>query len=264
MAEIETIADIIRQAAESEILPRFRNLTHDQIWEKAPGQIVTEADTAAEHFLHRHLTAVRPGTLVGEEATAADPSLLDALGRDPVVWVVDPVDGTRNFSKGNPRFAVIVALVVDGETIAGWIYDPLAERMVWAEKGKGAWMQVGRMETGGMQTRLGVSSPTSLGAMKGSAHFKSPLQSHVAQVGRRGSTAHDYVDLVSGQLDFAHFNRLYPWDHAAGILIHGEAGGYSARMDGSRYRPRGVDETGVLAAPGYDSWAALGRVLCGT
>lgn len=257
MAEIEKVADIIREAAEAEILPRFRNLTHNQIWEKAPGQIVTEADTAAEHYLHRRLMSVLPGTLVGEESTAADPSLLNALGRDSVVWIVDPVDGTRNFSKGNPRFAVIVALALDGETTAGWLYDPLNERLIWAEKGKGAWSY----QKGRGKTRMTVSPATAIGAMKGSAHYKSPLQSHVAQVGRQGSTAHDYMDLVSGALDFAYFNRLYPWDHAAGILIHDEAGGYAARLDGSRYRPLGIDESGVLAAPGYQSWQDLGQVL---
>lgn len=252
MAEIEKVAEIIRDAAAVEILPRFRNLSQGQVWEKGPGQIVTEADLAAETFLHKHLTILRPGSLVGEESTAANPSLLEALGRDPVVWVVDPVDGTRNFSKGNPRFAVIVALVIDGETRKGWIYDPIGERLIWAEKGKGAWVG---------DKRLSVKPPVPLNQMKGSAHYHSPLRPHVAAVGRGGSTAHDYMDLVSGVLDFAHFNRLYPWDHAAGILIHAEAGGYSARLDGSQYQPRGIDETGVLAAPALESWKDLGAVL---
>lgn len=247
----DDVAKIIRKAAEIEILPRFRDLNRTQIWEKAPGQIVTEADVAAEKFLHRELDKILPGTLVGEESTAADPSLLNALGRDPVVWIVDPVDGTKNFSKGKPRFAVIVALVMNGETVMGWIYDPITDRMIHAVKGEGAWC--------GKQ-RLTVPDDGPIKKMKGSAHFQSPLVPHVAEVGRSGSTGHDYIDLATRALDFAHFNRMYPWDHAAGILIHSEAGGVSKHVDGTPYKPVPVDVNPVIAAPAPQSWQELGRV----
>ena len=246
----DDVSRIIRQAAEIEILPRFRDLSNTQIWEKEPGSIVTEADIAAEKYLHRELTKILPGTLVGEEATAADPTVLDALGRDPVVWIIDPVDGTKNFSKGKPRFAVIVALVMNGETQMGWIYDPVTDRMVHAVKGQGAWC--------GKQ-RLTVPTDGPIKHMKGSAHFQSPLVPHVAEVGRSGSTGHDYIDLATRALDFAYFNRMYPWDHAAGILIHSEAGGVSKHVDGTEYRPVPVDVNPVIAAPAPQSWKELGQ-----
>ncbi len=246
----DDVSSVIRQAAEIEILPRFRDLNNTQIWEKAPGSIVTEADVAAEKFLHRELTKLLPGTLVGEESTAADPSILEALGRDPVVWIIDPVDGTKNFSKGKPRFAVIVALVLNGQTEMGWIYDPITDRMIHAVKGQGAWCG---------DVRLTVPPDGPIDQMKGSAHYQSPLVPHVAEVGRGGSTGHDYIDLATGALDFAHFNRLYPWDHAAGILIHAEAGGYSQHVDGTPYHPIALDENPVIAAPAPKSWQALGK-----
>ena len=246
----DDVSAIIRKAAELEILPRFRDLRGTRVWEKAPGSIVTEADVAAEKYLNRELTRMLPGTLVGEESTAADPTLLEALGRDPVIWIVDPVDGTKNFSKGKPRFAVIVALVMNGVTEMGWIYDPITDRMIHAVKGGGAWC--GKL-------RLTVRSDGPIDRMKGSAHYQSPLAPHVAEVGRGGSTGHDYIDLATGALDFAHFNRLYPWDHAAGILIHSEAGGFSQHVDGTPYRPVALDENPVIAAPAPSSWKALDK-----
>ena len=248
----DDVAKIIRKAAAVEILPRFHDLENTRIWEKSPGQIVTEADVAAEKYLHDELIKLLPGTLVGEESSAADPSVLDALGRDPVVWIIDPVDGTKNFSKGKPRFAVIVALVHNGHTVMGWIYDPISDRMIHAVKGQGAWC--------GTQ-RLTVLPDGPIAHMKGSAHYHSPLASVVAQVGRSGSTGHDYIDLATGALHFAHFPRLYPWDHAAGILIHAEAGGVSRHLDGTPYHPVALDESPVIAAPAANSWQELGRAV---
>ena len=250
----EDVAKIIRQAAQIEILPRFHDLENTKIWEKSPGQIVTEADIATEKYLHEELIKLLPGTLVGEESSALDPGVLDALGRDPVVWIIDPVDGTKNFSKGKPRFAVIVALVHNGHTVMGWIYDPISDRMIHARKGQGAWCG---------DQRLSVLPDGPIQDMIGSAHFQSPLVPHVAKVGRSGSTGHDYIDLATGALHFAHFNRLYPWDHAAGILIHAEAGGFSQHVDGTPYYPIALDETPVIAAPASNSWQALGRVSDG-
>ena len=247
------VGAIMREAARVEILPRFQNVS-TKIWEKTPGAIVTEADVAAEKMLTRDLTALLPGTVVGEESTAADPSLFAALGRDPVVWIIDPVDGTRNFTKGKERFAVIVALMVNGKTVGGWILDPITDRLVHAQQGQGAWLN---------ETPLRVPADLPIERMKGSAHYQSLLANRVAHAGRGGSTGHDYIDLATGDLDFAYFNRLFPWDHAAGILIHREAGGYNSHVDGTLYRPIKVDTNPVIAAPAPASWEALKDVAEG-
>src|SRR5262249_31532208 len=104
---------LMREVAATHILPRFRKLAAHEIHEKAPGNLVTIADLEAERALTPALTALIPGSLVvGEEAVAHDPAILDRLAGDDPVWVVDPVDGTQNFTKAVPCFAVIVALVV--------------------------------------------------------------------------------------------------------------------------------------------------------
>ncbi len=250
--DFETVASIIREAAAEEILPRFNHLSAGQIREKRPGELVTEADTEAERVMTRRLRDLIPGSaVVGEEAVAADPALLKALEGDGTVWIIDPVDGTANFAKGNPRFAVIVALVRDGVTVAGWIFDPLGERMITVELGSGTW-------TGG--ERLSVLPPAPLAELTGSVKRSGRLSALVAKTGRKGSAAHDYIDLVTGRLHFAHYNRLMPWDHAAGVLIHTEAGGHAALTDGRSYRPR-ADEGSLLLAPTPGTWTSLRAVI---
>ncbi|OAN43924.1 inositol-1-monophosphatase [Paramagnetospirillum marisnigri] len=248
MVDPQSVAAIIREVAEAEILPRFGHLSAGQIREKKPGQLVTEADTEAERVLSLRLTGLLPGSkVVGEEGVDADPALLGALEQSDPVWIIDPVDGTGNFAKANPRFAVIIALVVDKITRAGWIYDPVAGRMVVAEQGSGAWL-------GG--DRLSVLAPAPLEKMTGSVKRSAHLVSKVAKVGRKGSAAHDYIDLVTGVLHFAHFARLMPWDHAAGVLIHAEAGGYSSLLNHKPYQPIPC-KAGLLLAPSEGSWRSL-------
>ncbi|RAU22538.1 inositol-1-monophosphatase [Paramagnetospirillum kuznetsovii] len=248
----ERVAAIIRETAESEILPRFGHLAEGQIREKKPGQLVTEADTEAEKVLSRRLMELLPGSLVvGEEGVDADPILLHRLDIPGTVWVIDPVDGTGNFAKANPRFAVIIALVKDGVTTAGWIYDPVTGRMIAAEQGGGAWL-------GGQ--RLSVLPSVPLDQMDGSVKRSAHMASRVRKVGRRGSAAHDYMDLVTGVLHFAHFSKLMPWDHAAGVLIHAEAGGYGRLMTDRPYRPV-ASRDGLLLATGEGSWRSLKAII---
>lgn len=251
IVDITGVAEIIREAAQAEILPRFRKLEPHQIREKKPGDLVTEADVEAERFLTRRLMEVLPGSLVvGEEATAHDPRVLDGLAGDAPVWVVDPVDGTANFARHLPVFGVIVALTIGGRTVAGWIHDPINDVMATAEVGEGAWLGQRRLSV--------VADGGPLAAMTGSlGHDKNPLITRaVGRLTRSGSVAHDYIALAEGRLDFACYRRLMPWDHAAGVLLHGEAGGYSALLDGAPYRAQ-PSMAGLLLAPGMAGWRAL-------
>src|SRR5882757_8628963 len=135
----QRVADLMRETAAAELLPRFRTLSKDDIRFKRPGDIVTVADVASEQRLASGLAKILPGVpVVGEEAVEADPSLVDLIGRPgETCWIVDPLDGTANFAAGRDRFAMIVCLVHDAETIAGWILDVPNGRMAAAEKGQG-------------------------------------------------------------------------------------------------------------------------------
>lgn len=247
---IDRVSEIIRETAAEEILPRFRCLADHQIREKGPGNLVTEADVEAERVLTRRLTDLLPGSaVVGEEAAAGDPAIMDVLDGDGPVWIIDPVDGTNNFAHHRPTFGVIVALVEGGRTVAGWIHDPLGNRTATVTAGGGAWME---------GQRLSVAAAAPLEEMNGSLGYRrnALLASRIRAMSRAGSVAHDYINLASGRLHFAHYIRLSPWDHAAGVLLVQEAGGYAALMDGSPYRPR-PSPIGVLLAPDPDTWRRL-------
>lgn len=110
------VEEVIRQAAAAEIMPRFRQLAAHEIDQKSgPHDLVTDADRKAEEFLTEALTALLPGSVVvGEEAVHADPASYGAIGGTAPVWIVDPVDGTRQFVHGDSGFCTLVALVLDG------------------------------------------------------------------------------------------------------------------------------------------------------
>ena len=248
MVTRDQVSEVIRTVAETEILPRFRNLQQGQIREKSPNQLVTDADVMAERAFARLLPQLLPGAVVGEEGADADPASLDVLERESVVWIVDPVDGTGNFASGNPRFAVIIALLIEGHTKMGWIYDPMTMRMFSAEAGDGVWLD---------RTRLQVRSPVPLPQMVGSVKKCGRIRPFVAQISRLGSAAHDYLDLISGVTHFCHFGgKLMPWDHAAGVLFHNEAGGFNRMVNDTIYDPIHQHRLGgqILLTPDSQSW----------
>ncbi len=264
--DIEQVARIIRDVAAAEIMPRFRKLAdHEISHKKHPSDLVTIADIESERRLTEALTGLAPDTVVvGEEAAEANPSLLLALAGDRPVWLVDPVDGTSNFAKGKDCFAVIVGYCRGGKTLAGWILDPGSDCVVWAVAGKGAWLN-GPKGT----RRLQVAPRHDVFHMTGSlgnrlAHHMrkkrqiglDPVPAHIL---RYGCTGREYMDLARGLLDFAQYTRLKPWDHAAGVLIHAEAGGYSRMTDADHpYRPEPRIQQGtILLARDKASWKDL-------
>ena len=148
LPDIDRVSTIIREVAEAEILPRFRCLAAADVREKGPGDLVTVADEESERQLTRRLMELVPNSaVIGEEAVAVDQKVLDRIFDDAPVWIIDPVDGTSNFASGKPAFGVIVAYARRGETVAGWIHDPLGKRMAVAMKGEGAWSGSDRLRT---------------------------------------------------------------------------------------------------------------------
>ncbi|MBT5839851.1 MAG: inositol monophosphatase, partial [Rhodospirillaceae bacterium] len=132
------VEDAIRLVAAEEIMPRFQVLEAHEVSEKEGGEIVTAADTESERRLEELLIDLVPDSVVvGEEGYAADERVMDRLGGEAPVWIIDPLDGTRNFAAGKEMFCVIVAFVQNGSVDAGWIYDPVADDMMQAVRGGG-------------------------------------------------------------------------------------------------------------------------------
>jgi len=268
--DVARIAEILAEAARVEIMPRFKALVHGDVRHKSSiFDPVTEADEAAERSISAQLRASFPGALiVGEEATSADPSLLHRLGDAPLAFVVDPIDGTRNFVAGLPLFGVMAAAIVQGKIVAAVIYDPVCRDTAYALKGEGAWLS----NDGAPAKRLHVAAPEPLERMEGivGTHFlPEPLRTTVLQnLPRLGSAtwlrcaAHEYRMAAAGFCHVLLFNRLMPWDHAPGWLLHQEAGGYSAHFDGKAYMPAHT-VGGLICAPDRASWQLVREGLLG-
>ncbi len=264
------LAAILREAAQIEIMPRFRHLGAGGVRAKSgPLDLVTDADEAAERRITAALATRFPGALVvGEEAASSDPSLLDRLAVAERAIVLDPLDGTFNFAHGVPLFGVMTAVLVRGEVALAAIHDPLGDDTALAVRGEGAWIE----RPGGERVDLRVSKPVAPGSMGGIASWQflpEPLKSRVlGRLPRLAATwsyrcaAHEYRLAAAGGCDFLLYHRLLPWDHAPGWLLHREAGGYSAHFDGSAYLPRQVSG-GLICAPDRGSWEGLQGILLG-
>lgn len=253
LPDIDKVTALIREVTEAEILPRFRRLEDEDTWEKRSGSVVTVADQAAEKRLAAGLRGIVPGAhVVGEEAVEDDPSILELLLDDDPVWIVDPVDGTRNFAAGEIGFAVIVAYVVGGETRAGWIHRPMDGVTATAVAGEGAWID-------GARVRVAVAAPESemTGSLGARLRRNTAFSGRFAGVTNTKCCGVDYLAIISGGIHFAYYRSLKPWDHAAGQLMHREAGGYSACLDGASYRPGTPGEGGLLLTPDDEIWSAL-------
>lgn len=255
-AFLALVSDIIRDTATAEILPRFRALSANQVQSKtSANDLVTEADILAEQRLSVLLTEIMPESMVvGEEGCHADPDLIRAIGTAPLVWVVDPLDGTANFVSGNPVFATVVALVRDGVTMAGWLHDPVNDVTLCGYRGNG-------VIRNGVRVRLEPHDrPLSERTGSPGANTPKSLQGRFAHNIRHGSAAHDYMALISGRIEFAAFRRLAPWDHAAGVLLYEEAGGISRFMDGSPYSPS-IHQGFLIAAQSRMLWNEIAEAF---
>jgi len=257
----ETVATLIRETARRRILPRFGALKAGDTREKRPGDLVTIADIESEQDLTRTLAAALPGSRVlGEEAVAEDPSRLDLVAGQGPLWIIDPIDGTGNFARGDRCFAVIVALAENGKVRQGWIYDPVGDRMMWAMAGGGTWFEGKRR----------VIAPAAPEKQVGSAYGKAVSGRHAAKelgesggiggIRNLGCCGIEYQEVVLGALDFTLHSRSLPWDHAAGVLIVAEAGGAAGFLADGGY-DLGIHDRAVLAAGSRPGWDRVREIV---
>lgn len=250
----QQVVALLRRVSTDVILPHYQHLRTADIEEKSPGDLVTVADRLSEEMLSESLVSILPdASIVGEEATAADQALLNRLADDQV-WIIDPIDGTGNYAAGTPPFGILIALAEQNETVAGWLYDPLSERICHAISGGGAFIN-------GEKIIVSEDHPDRPVAALATG-FMAPAQrdSLLAAAGPNYDivdiprcAAEQYPRLVIGTNHLSVFERTLPWDHAAGILFLNEAGGKCARWDGSQYRPADPRK-GLLGASSPKLW----------
>lgn len=259
---------VIREACDRAIMPRYQSLATHEIEEKASAgtleDLVTIADKESELILAEGLARLMPeAAIVGEEAADADPTVLERLG-DALCWIIDPIDGTNNYAAGKPPFGLLVALAERGETIGGWIYDPLKGRFCHAHAGKGAFINGERVtaRTSGQTPPIAAISLVFADAAE-RERLKRGIAPHYTCVDIPRCAAEQYPRLVLGENDLTIFSRTLAWDHAAGVLFVNEAGGKVARPDGRPYRVDEHMQPGLIGAATPALWAQLAARMQG-
>lgn len=253
--ETDDVLRLLKDVAEEVINPRFRALAAHDIAEKKPGDLVTVADRESEIRITAALLRAYPDALVlGEEAAAADATLLKRYLSADHAFTVDPVDGTKNFVNGSPDHAVMVAEVRGGQVVRSWIWQPQHEKAYVAERGAGAWCNGRRLTRPPLGADLrGVTSRRgwigrALGALRA-------LDLTWTCCGV------DYPHLVEGSADYALYRRPKPWDHAPGLLLLSETGGYVGSFAGSPYRPQVDPSLGIISAADRATYDVVQRLV---
>ncbi|MHB9854625.1 inositol monophosphatase family protein [Streptomyces krungchingensis] len=246
------VEEAVREAAAAEIMPRFRQLGAHEIDQKSgPHDLVTDADRKAEQYLTGVLTALLPGSVVvGEEAVHADPATYEALQGSAPVWIVDPVDGTRQFVHGDPGFCTLVALARDGVVLASWTYAPARDEFAVAIRGRGAFLDGVRLRSGspvpGRDLDVATSHPDY--TTDDQKRALTGLRTEGVVTRPCGSAGLEYLAVARGESDAVAFSWEAAWDHAAGLLLVEEAGGAHLTLTGEPFRVTGGNALPFTAA----------------
>lgn len=253
--QMRDLIEAVRDTGRREIMPHFRNLDASKVEIKADAKdLVTDADRAAEAAIAAAVSKILPDAkVVGEEAVAEQPQILDAIATTGTCVIVDPIDGTGNFVAGLAVFGAILAVVENGETEFGLLHDPVQDNWICAVRGAGACYANESIPP----RQIAVLKPRSLGTAKGSVALDNSSASDrarimqsfepVYQIHDIRCSCHEYRLLASGQADFLRSHSLNPWDHAAGLLVLQEAGGW-AKVDGVKNYAPTLRKGSVIAA----------------
>ena len=262
--DILQVAKFIKDTAETEILPRFNKLTSKDIRQKTSKQdLVTIADLEAEKRLSNYLKDLYPNSLIGgEESIAEYPELKNEVLKSDLGFLIDPIDGTNNFIKGNHRFAVMLVALQKGVSVASWIYIPFENKMIIAEKGSGCFINSKRISY--------PVPPAKISDMIGASHTKRMRKglgeiidknlSKIKENRPAYCAGYDYVALLEGYKHFSSYGNILPWDHLPGTLMVQEAGGISKQLDGTDYDAHN-EKGGILSAFNEGAWQKIHQSL---
>jgi myo-inositol-1(or 4)-monophosphatase len=235
----------VKLVTAEEIMPRYLKVAHHH---KNDGSLCTEADIAAQNALTKKLQAILNVPVLGEEMTSARQRTLWDAGQDGV-WCIDPIDGTSNFVRGLPYFAVSVALIREGRSVLGVVYDPVANEMFAAEQGKGAFLNgeklVGRESVGILKQAL---ASVDMKRLKKKLVTQLAADPPYSSQRNFGASALDWCYTATGRYDVYLHGGQKLWDYAAGQLILQESGGLVCCIESDDFSQCDIWQRSVIAA----------------
>lgn len=244
-AMLKAVVAAVKLVAAEEIMLRYLKVAHRR---KSDGSLCTEADMAVQAALTRKLQAILNVPVLGEEMAEEEQHAIWQAGREGL-WCIDPIDGTSNFVRGLPYFAVSVALLRDGKSVLGVVYDPVGDEMFAAELGRGAFLNgeklVGRESAETLEQAL-----ANVDLKRLSAKLVVQLAAHPPYGSQRnfGASALDWCYTAAGRYDLYLHGGQKLWDYAAGMLILAEAGGHACCIENDDFAQGDIWQRSVIAA----------------
>ena len=269
MGLIDQVAALMIEAGRSIIMPSFNNLSPDDIATKSSDtDFVTIADREAEFWLIPRLEGLLEGAIaLGEETISDDPKAERQIQKH-LAFVIDPIDGTRNFIQGSPHFCSMVSLIDKGEPLIAWVYRPIDGDMIVAVAGEGAFHMM--LDEAGQITdwepvmrsfdRVTLSDMIGTGGIKGlNGAKKLAVRAQLRALPHRrliGSAGCEAAMIALGEHDYLMHSKTTAWDHTPVDLIAREVGALSLSLPKARAFSPTYDDA-ILVAPDKQTWLLL-------
>ena len=230
---INYISDLLVEVNKSIILKYYKNLSSKHIDTKSSDDdFVSIADKESEIYIVKNLIGfLNINQYIGEETSYSNKDDHKLLKKNGLYWVIDPIDGTKNYINGKNEFCSMISLVFNSIPIASFVYCPLKDLLVYAFKGFGTYSL--KIKTKKVdQLRIQQNSFPNIVGSGGTKGIQEPLRQKVLQNLRKytnrlfiGSAGIEAIMLASNETQFVFHGRVTPWDHSPLDLIIKESGG---------------------------------------
>ena len=244
-AMLKAVVAAVKLVAAEEIMPRYMKVAHQR---KSDGSLCTEADIAAQEALTRKLQAILNVPVIGEEMGEAE-QMASWAGGTQEVWCIDPIDGTSNFVRGLGYFAVAVALIREGRSALGVVYNPVSDEAFAAELGRGAFLNGEKLLSRTVATSLpGALASVDMKRLDGKLAAQLAADPPYCSQRNFGASTLDWCYTAAGRYDVYLHGGQKLWDYAAGSLVLHEAGGQACCLDCDDFSRGDVWQRSVVAA----------------
>ena len=230
---IDYISELLVEVNKSIILKYYKNLSSKHIDTKSSDDdFVSIADKESEIYIVKNLIGfLNINQYIGEETSFSNKDDHKLLKKNGLYWVIDPIDGTKNYINGKNEFCSMISLVFNSIPIASFVYCPLKDLLVYAFKGFGTYsLEIKTKKIN--QLRIQQDSFSNIVGSGGTKGIQEPLRQKVLQNLRKytnrlfiGSAGIEAIMLASNETQFVFHGRVTPWDHSPLDLIIKESGG---------------------------------------
>ncbi|MEM1243355.1 MAG: inositol monophosphatase family protein [Pseudomonadota bacterium] len=217
------IALIAARKAGDKILQTIDRGETLRITEKQTNDFVTHVDHLSERIILNEIQKAYPQHAILAEESGEKPG-------EEACWIIDPIDGTANFMRGYPQFAISIGIKVKDKLTLGLIYDPIKQEVFMAEKGRGAYLNDKRIRISPRSKfanaiiAVGMPFPKETKRLQAYTRIVRSIFRECGDIRRGGSAALDLAYVACGRVEAYWELNLKPWDIAAGVLIAAEAG----------------------------------------